>query len=216
LALSRSSPAVFAAALAILCSMVGARFESGAARGRILVPVSGALLIGVALFGIAPELVRGAGWLATVGLAAAAYVALYLLDAQGHPLCPSESHGESFAASLAIATALHAFLDGWGLSVIGTAGTSSTGAVPAAFFGAILLHKIPEGLALGAMLRASLPSLAGALALAAAAELMTVAGGLVGLWAPRAAWVNYPLALALGAFIFLGAHALRGERHHSH
>jgi zinc transporter ZupT len=213
LALSRSFPAICAAALAILCAMAGARFENGAARGRILVPLSGALLIAVALFGIAPELVRGAGWLATIGLAAAAYVALYLLDAQGHPVCPSDSHGESFAASLAIATAFHAFLDGWGLSVIRAA---ATGAAPAAVFGAILLHKIPEGLALGAMLRASMPSLAGALALAAAAELMTVAGGVVGLWAPPAAWVNYPLALALGAFLFLGAHALRGERHHSH
>jgi zinc transporter ZupT len=213
LALSRSSPAIFAAALAILCAIAGARFESGAARGRILVPLSGSLLIVVALFGIAPELVRGAGWLATIGLAAAAYVALYVLDAQGHPVCPSDSHGESFAASLAIATAFHAFLDGWGLSVIRAAGT---GAAPAAVFGAILLHKIPEGLALGAMLRASMPSLARALALAAAAELMTVAGGVVGLWAPPANWVNYPLALALGTFIFLGTHALRGERHHSH
>jgi zinc transporter ZupT len=213
LALSRSSPAIFAAALAILCAIAGARFEGGAARGRILVPVSGALLIAVALFGIAPELVRGAGWLSTIGLAAAAYVALYLLDAQGHPVCPSDSHGESFAASLAIATAFHAFLDGWGLSVIRAA---ATGAAPTAIFGAILLHKIPEGLALGAMLRASMPSLAGALAVAATAELMTVAGGVVGLWSPPAVWVNYPLALALGAFIFLGTHALRGERHHSH
>jgi zinc transporter ZupT len=214
LPLSRSSPAIFAAALAILCAMAGARFEGGAARGRILVPVSGALLLVVALFGIAPELVRGAGWLATVGLAASAYAALWLLDSQGHPVCPSDTHGESFAASLAIATAFHAFLDGWSISVVRAA--SAGAAAPAAVFGAILLHKIPEGLALGAMLRASMPSLAGALALAAAAELMTVAGGVVGLWAAPSAWVNYPLALALGAFIFLGAHALRGERHHSH
>jgi zinc transporter ZupT len=216
LALSRSTPAIFAAALAILCAMAGARFESGAARGRILVPVSGALLIAVSIFGIAPELVRGAGWLATIGLAAAAYLALWLLDAQGHPVYPSDTHGESFAASLAIATAFHAFLDGWGISVVRAASAPGFGSAPAAIFGAILLHKIPEGLALGAMLRASLPSLAGALALAAGAELMTVVGGIVGLWAAPAAWVNYPLAVALGAFIFLGAHALRGERNHSH
>jgi len=28
--------------------------------------------------------------------------------------------------------------------------------------------------------------------------------------------VSYPLAIALGMFVFLGTHALRGERHHSH
>jgi zinc transporter ZupT len=204
---------MFAAALALVCAIAGARLESGAPRGRILVPVSGALLVALAIFGLGPEVVRGAGWIATIALAAAAYIALSMFDMHGHPVCPSSSHGESFAASLAIATGFHAFLDGWGLSVIRSAAST---AVPDAILGAILLHKIPEGLALGAMLRASTPSLASALALAAAAEIMTVGGSVIGLWAAPAAWVNYPLAVALGMFIFLGMHALRRERHHSH
>jgi zinc transporter ZupT len=206
-------PAMFATALALACAIVGARLEAGAPRGRILVPVSGALLVAVAIFGVGPEVVRGAGWVATIALAAAAYIGLSMLDLHGHPVCPSCSHGESFAASLTIATGLHAFLDGWGLSVIRSA---SSGVTPNALLGAILLHKIPEGLMLGAMLRASMPSLANALALAAAAELMTIAGSFLGVWAAPAAWVNYPLAVALGMFLFLGTHALRGERHHSH
>jgi len=200
-------------ALALICAIAGARLEAGAPRGRILVPVSGVLLVAVAIFGVGPEAVRGAGWIVTIALAAAAYLGLSMLDLHGHPVCPSSSHGESFAASLAIATGLHAFLDGWGLSVIRSA---ATGGVPNAILGAILLHKIPEGLALGAMLRASTTSLSTAVALAAAAELMTVAGGVVGVWAAPAAWVNYPLAIALGMFLFLGMHALRRERHHSH
>jgi len=204
---------MFATALAFVCAIAGARLEGGAPRGRILVPVSGALLLGVAVFGVGPEVVRGAGWMATIALAAAAYFGLSMLDLHGHPVCPSGSHGESFAASLAIATGVHAFLDGWGLSVIRTA---ASGGVPDAILGAILLHKIPEGLALGAMLRASTPSLATALALAATAESMTVGGSVVGVWAAPAAWVNYPLAIALGMFLFLGMHALRRERHHSH
>jgi zinc transporter ZupT len=204
---------MFATALALVCAVAGARLEAGAPRGRILVPLSGALLVAVAIFGVGPEVVRGAGWVATIALAAAAYIGLSVFDLHGHPVCPSSSHGEGFAVSLTMATGLHAFLDGWGLSVIRSA---SSGSVPNAIFGAILLHKIPEGLALGAMLRASTPSLARALALAAAAELMTVAGSVVGLWAAPAAWVNYPLAIALGMFLFLGTHALRGERHHSH
>lgn len=213
LTLSRYMPAILAAALALGCAFAGARLEAGAPRGRILVPVSGALLVCVAIFGVGPEVVRGAGWVATIGLAAAAYLGLSMMDLHGHPVCPSCSHGESFAVSLTIATALHAFLDGWGLSVVRSA---SSGVTPDAILGAILLHKIPEGLMLGAMLRASTPSLVNALALAAAAELMTVAGSVVGVWAAPAAWVNYPLAFALGIFIFLGTHALRGERHHSH
>ncbi len=204
---------MFAAALALACAIVGARLEAGAPRGRILVPVSGALLVAAAIFGLGPEVVRGAGWAATIGFAAAAYVGLSMLDLHGHPVCASSSHGESFAASLAIATGLHALLDGWGLSVVRSV---SSGVTLNAVVGAILLHKIPEGLMLGAMLRAATPSLANALALAAAAELMTVAGGFLGVWAPPAAWVNYPLAIALGMFIFLGMYALRRERHHSH
>ena len=213
MAFSRYTPATFATALAIICAVAGARLEAGAPRGRILVPVSGALLLAAAIFGVGPEAVRGAGWIATVALAAAAYFGLSMLDLHGHPVCPSSSHGESFAVSLAIATGVHAFLDGWGLSVIRSA---SSGGVPDAILGAILLHKIPEGLALGAMLRASMPSFATAVMLASAAELMTVCGGAVGVWAAPAAWVNYPLAIALGMFLFLGMHALRRERHHSH
>jgi zinc transporter ZupT len=213
LAFSRYTPAMFATALALVCAIAGARLEAGARRSRILVPVSGALLVGVAIFGVGPEAVRGAGWIATIALAAAAYFGLSMLDLHGHPVCPSSSHGESFATSLAIATGMHAFLDGWGLSVIRSA---SSGGVPDAILGVILLHKIPEGLALGAMLRASTPSLVTALTLAGAAELMTVAGGVLGVWAPAAAWVNYLLAIALGMFLFLGTHALRGERNHSH
>jgi len=213
LALSLSAPAMFAGALALVCAVAGARLEAGAPRGRILVPVSGALLVAVAIFGVGPEVVRGAGWMTTIALAAAAYIGLSVLDLHGHPVCPSCSRGESFAASLAVATGLHAFLDGWGLSVIRS---TSAGPTPNAILGAILLHKIPEGLALGAMLRPSTPSLASALALAAAAELMTVAGGFLGVWAAPAEWVNYPLAIALGMFLFLGTHALRGERSHSH
>lgn len=204
---------MFATALALACAIAGARLEAGAPRGRILVPLSGALLLAVAIFGVGPEVVRGAGWIATIALAAAAYLGLSMFDLHGHPVCPSSSHGESFAASLAIATGFHAFLDGWGLSVIRSA---SSGEVPNAILGAILLHKIPEGLALGAMLRASTPSLASALALAGAAELMTTGGSIVGAWAAPATWVSYPLAIALGMFVFLGTHAVRGERHHSH
>ena len=209
MAISILTPALFAVFLGIACAAFGARFGGGTARARLLVPLSGAVLVSVAVFGLAPELVREAGWVATVALAAAAYFALAWLDRSGHPVCPSCSHGEGFTASLTLATAVHAFVDGWGMVVV----NSSSGAAPRAIVAAILVHKIPEGLALGTILRASTGSVSTALTLSAAAELMTAAGGVLGLWAAPAQWVAYPLALAAGSFIFLGLHAIRAEKH---
>jgi len=48
-----------------------------------------------------------------------------------------------------------------------------------------------------------------AMALAVLAESPTLAGGLVGLWAAQAKWIDYPLALAGGAYLFLGINAIR-------
>jgi zinc transporter ZupT len=81
--------------------------------------------------------------------------------------------------------------------------------VGTAIAAAILLHKIPEGLALGTMLRISTPRLAGAAGLLLLSELPTVAGGMAGRSAPPG-WVSYPLAVAGGTFLFLGMHAVRG------
>ena len=107
---------------------------------------------------------------------------------------------ESLAHSLVVATALHAFVDGWGMVAVAGRGALSTTVVAA-----MMLHKVPEGLALGAMLRASVPRFA--VALAIAAELPTVLGGAVGQVAMPGGWVNYPIGLAAGAFLFLGVHA---------
>ena len=82
-------------------------------------------------------------------------------------------------------------------------GTHTPGAGPA-FAAALLLHKIPEGLALGTILRASVDRAWKAFALCAAVELSTVVGGATGLWLTPADWVSYPLAIAGGTFLFLG------------
>lgn len=193
---------VLAALIAILGALTGIALAGGR-RARFLVPVSGALLAGVAVFGLLPEVLQQIGWVAGLGLAAAGYGLLTLLDRMGYPLCPSCSHGEEFAGSLVLATALHAFADGWGMVAIG-----DHGAVPAAIVTAMLLHKIPEGLALGAMLRATEPRFA--IPLAVGAELPTVLGGMTGRWGTPAGWIGYPLAVAAGTFLFLGLHAVLG------
>ncbi len=170
-------------------------------------PVSGVLLAGVALFGLIPELGEAVGWLPTLGLAAAGYGFLTFLDHRGYPVCPSCSHGEKFTASLVTATAFHAFVDGWGM-----AATARDGRVGVAIATAILIHKIPEGLALGTMLRVSTSGAGMALLLLIVAEVPTIAGGITGLNGTPGLWVNYPLAVASGTFLFLGIHAASGMR----
>jgi len=176
-------------------------------RARLLVPLSGALLVAVTALGLVPELIKQTGPAAPLALIATAYLALTLLDHQGLPVCPSCSHGEDFAPTLVIATGIHAFVDGWGMSAVPPGPL-----VPVAIGGAILLHKIPEGLALGGMLRSGGIRPRHALLYAALAEASTIIGGIVGLYATPGVWLNYALALAAGTFLFLGVHAITGWR----
>jgi hypothetical protein len=192
-----------AAALIAIAFGMASIALAGGRRMRYIVPVSGALLAAVALLGLIPELAQVIGWARTLLLAAAGYGLLGILDHRGYAVCPSCSHGEKFAGSLVAATAFHAFVDGWGL-----AAARNQGAVASAITLAILLHKAPEGLALGAMLRASTPGPKQAASLCAAAELPTILGGAVGLWGTPPAWAHYLLAAVSGTFLFLGLHAL--------
>ena len=185
----------------------------------MLIPLSGGLLIGVAAFGLIPELIGDIGWLRGVALVAAGYMLLKILDKFVFSVCPTCAHDHShegcieplhgFAGPLLAATTIHAFVDGWGLVAV-QVGTYSPGAVTA-FAAALLLHKIPEGLALGTILRASVKNGRTAFALCALVELSTVVGGAAGLWLTPANWVSYPLAIAGGTFLFLGVHAVHGD-----
>jgi zinc transporter ZupT len=186
---------------------------------RVLIPLSGGLLIGVAAFGLIPELVLDIGWLRGLLLVAFGYGLLKGLDRFAFSVCPSCAHDHShegcaeplhgFAGPLLAATAIHAFVDGWGLVAV-RIGTHTPGAGPA-FATALLLHKIPEGLALGTILRASVHRAWKAFALCAVVELSTVVGGATGFWLTPADWVSYPLAIAGGTFLFLGVHAVDSD-----
>ena len=211
-----------ATATAIACAGAAAGvFATSQGRfARFIVPLSGGILVGVAAMGLFPEIARITGWSLCLALFVAGYLTLYLLDRLGYPICPSCSHSHEhegcattlhgFTAPIVIATSLHAFLAGW--SVATAAFVASSGlrlAVPLA----ILLHKAPEGLALGSILKASMPSAGRALLWAILAELCTLIGAGVGLamGATDSAWLSYALAVAGGFFIYLGLHAIHGE-----
>ena len=175
---------------------------------RLAVPFSAGVLLGVALFGLFPEMAAELGWTASLLLFVSGYGLLFLINRYGYPLCPSCSHDHDhkacttvlhgFAAPLLSATAVHAFMDGWSI-------TSAQSVAPVAIRItvplAVGLHKIPEGLALGAILWASMRSRRAALAWCLAAESCTVLGGGLALaLASRlgAVWILYPLAVAGG------------------
>lgn len=190
-------------------------------RVAAVVPFSAGVLIGVVLFGLLPELAQDSSWPLTLGLCAAGYSLLLLINRYAYPICPSCAHDHDhgacgtelhgFAAPLIIAAALHSFLDGWSVAVVQHAAPLGLRvAVPIA----IALHKVPEGIALGGVMRASVPSRAVALLWCLLAEGATLAGGAMALaLAPHlgSLWTIYPLGLTAGWLVYLGYHAVHEE-----
>ena len=187
----------------------------------MVVPFSAGVLLGVAVFGLAPELAGDLGWARLVALAGAGYAILKLIDRFVYPVCPtcahnhdhtgceSELHG--FAVPLIVAASAHSFLDGWSVATVQFAVRLGLRiAVPLA----VALHKVPEGIALGGILRASIGSRGAALGWCLLAEGTTLVGGAAGLvLAPSLGtqWITYPLSFAAGWLFYLGWHAVHEE-----
>jgi zinc transporter ZupT len=82
------------------------------------------------------------------------------------------------------------------------------------FLAGIAAHKIPEGLALGVIARASLKSRRSAMLWCTMAQGSTIVGALLeGVLAPYLGprGLHVLLALAGGSFLYLGWHAVHGE-----
>ncbi len=214
LGLAVNSSLLLITVVAILSASAGVLLTSVHSISRRMVPFGGGVLLGVAIFWVLPEIASVLRWRGAAAWAAAGCGLLWLIDRFVYPVCPACSHTHEhstcetrlhgFAIPLLIASALHSTLDGWGAA-------SSLG--PTLTFG-MVFHKIPEGIALGVMMRASLKSRSAALVWCALAEGATLIGGaLETLLAPRmaVATLDAILAMAGGSFIFLGAHAIHGE-----
>lgn len=184
-----------------------------------LVPFSGGILIGVAIFWVLPEMADALSWMNALLWIAAGFAALWVVDRFLHPVCPACSHPHDhdlcaaelhgFAPPLLIAAAIHSALDGWSVSVAN--GSAHLGMT---FVLAIAIHKIPEGLALGVIVRAALESRRAALGWCLLAESATLAGaalemGLAPHLGPH--MLDALLAIAGGSFLYLGGHAVHGE-----
>lgn len=175
--------------------------------------------MGVALFWLLPEMAEVLGWPVAAAWTGGGAVALWLLDRYVYPVCPAcapahdhthcETRLHGFALPLLLAAALHSALDGWTVM----AGQSHPNLGPALIFG-IAAHKVPEGLALGVIARASLATRFAALTWCVTAQAATLLGaGLELAFAPYLGItvLHALLALAGGSFLYLGGHAVHGE-----
>src|SRR5581483_3825706 len=212
----------FVFVLAVAGVLVGTRLAEVPGISRRVLAASGGILIAVSLIGVLPEAAARSGWLVAVFATAVGFAALWTVDHLFYPICPACSHhhqhnryGDSlqgFAAPLLIAIGVHSFLDGWGLSI------SQQGPefFRLAFLLGIALHKIPEGLAVGAIAREAMRSHWTSIAACIAAEAMTLAGAAVASSVAAhlgANWEAILLAGAAGTFMYLGYHALEGVVH---
>ena len=203
--------------LALAGAAAGIRLAAVPALSRKIVPFSGGLLAGIALFWILPEIAARAGWLAASAAMTFGFALLWFVDRFIHPVCPTCSHTHAheqcheslhgFATPLLLAAGIHSFFDGWSLAASQQQGFK---ALQIAFLVGIGVHKLPEGLALGAILAAAVGSGRLAMLGASAAQAMMLVGGAAGMiLAPHLAarWTLGFLAAAAGAFVYLGYHA---------
>jgi zinc transporter ZupT len=219
------SPNIVAPLLATIVGVGGAALGlrmTGAYRGaRLVVPFAAGVLLAVPLFGLLPELAVELGWGLSLALFVAGYGALLLVNRFAYPVCPTCSHDHDhkacatelhgFAAPLIAAAAMHSFLDGWSVATVQLAVPLGLKvAVPLA----VALHKVPEGIALGGILRASVPKRTNAFAWCVLAEGTTLLGGAVGLGMDPylgTKWIMYPLGITAGWLFYLGYHAVHEE-----
>lgn len=215
-----SSPVVAITLIGVLCAFAGVWLTTFHDLTRRLVPFGGGTLVGVALFWVLPEMAKTLAWPQAFLWMTGGVALLAAIDRFVYPVCPSCSpahdhehcsgprlHG--FALPLLLASALHSALDGWS-----AAASQEDVVLNAGFLLAIAAHKVPEGLALGVIARASLKSRGMALAWVAIAQASTLIGAaLEGVAAPYlgVGGMHALLALAGGSFLYLGYHAIHGE-----
>ena len=184
---------------------------------RKVVPFSGAMLLLVSFLWVLPELANQLGWVSGLGLMMAGFAVLWLVDKHLYPVCPSCSHTHDhdscvtrlhgFAGPLLTATVVHSVFDGWAVAASYAAGQQS-------IWAGVVVHKIPECLAFGIILRAAMRSRRNAIAAATMVQAATLLGALIALVAaPHIApfWMHVLLAVAGGTFLYLGFHAVHSE-----
>ena len=217
---------IFRVSLAFLLAVAGGAISSMTAvshkRLCRLISLAAGTLLGVTVFSIIPECFDKMPWVQLAGALASGYLVFWLISRYVFHVCPAcaASHFDEatthrfseIASAMVIALGLHSTMDGLALAL--GEDPDMAGSLSAALLLAICVHKVPEGLALGALLLAAGFRRTTALVWVAAIEATTLLGGAIGLWAaPQISglWLEILLAHVGGGFIFLALHAVFGE-----
>jgi zinc transporter ZupT len=213
-------------AFALACLGGGASALLGLSHQRLcgLISLAAGTLLGVTFFAIIPE--AGAQmrvWELLVALGSG-YLVFALISRYVYHVCPAcaashfdEStthHFSEIAGALVVALAVHSTMDGVALAI----GHEASQHLDATMLMAVSVHKVPEGLALGALLMGAGFSRARAVVWVAVVETTTLLGGVLGLlvlpWLSgiqHSFWIWALLAHAGGGFLYLAGHAVLGE-----
>jgi zinc transporter, ZIP family len=208
--------------LALLGGIISSAVAVSHERLCRLISLAAGTLLGVTLFSIVPESYAAMSIWQLAAALVSGYAVFFLVSRYVFHVCPAcaASHFDEaathrfseIATAMVVALGLHSTLDGLALALGKESGMP--GAVDASLLLAICIHKVPEGLALCALLLAAGMSRKTALCWVAAVEATTLLGGAIGLWiAPHVSgvWLDFILAHVGGGFIFLATHAVFGE-----
>ena len=191
-----------------------------------MISLGAGTLLGVAVFAIGPECFEVLRWWQVVLAAATGYFLFALISKYVFHVCPAcaashfdeatTHHFTEIAIPMMVALAIHCTVDGVALaagheeSVVAT----PVRGLDASMTFAICVHKMPEGLALGALLLGASFARWRMLAFVAAVESTTILGAWLGASAFHGIsefWLAAVLAHAGGGFLFLATHAVLGE-----
>jgi len=223
---------VLAFALAVAGGASGAILGTSHKRLCALISLGAGTLLGVTLFAILPQTFRTLlGWrlLLAVG---SGYCLFAVISKYVYHVCPAcaASHFDEttthrfseIAVAMMLALAIHCTADGVALAAGHEASQLNQPGgrvLDLSLVVAICMHKVPEGLALGALLLGAGFGRAQVVFWVAGVEATTLLGGVLGwllLHRISVIWLDAVVAHVGGGFLFLAAHAIFGEilKHH--
>jgi len=223
---------VLAFALAVGGGVLGASLGSSHQRLCALISLGAGTLLGVTIFAILPESLEGLRWWGVLLAMGSGYALFLVVSKYVYHICPAcaashfdeaaAHHFSEIAGAMMLALAIHCMADGVALAAGHEAeATHAPGgrALDFSLILAICVHKVPEGLALGALLLGAGFNRAQTLVRVAAVESTTLVGAVLG-WVflrhVSVLWLDAAVAHVGGGFVFLAVHAVFGEimKHH--
>src|SRR5258708_1093946 len=215
---------ILAFALALGGGLLGATLARSHRRLCALISLGAGSLLGVTVFAIGPEAFQALHFWGLVLAMASGYALFFLNTKYVYHVCPAcaashfdeatTHHFSEIASSMMIALAIHCTADGIALAAGHEAHEMNVAGGRALDFSLVLavcVHKVPEGLALGALLLGAGLSRSRTMTYVAAVESTTILGGVLGMAVlPHISgiWLDAVIAHVGGGFFFLALHAI--------